>query len=97
VLQQHETNISFGSFLEDMDTISLIDVHERQICRQSVEAVPSLSVLSNSLSVINTNHGPYKLSEWKQHAQNNRLLSQLCTGDLYYNTQLQKTDRARNE
>jgi len=29
------------------------------------------------------NYGPNKLSEWKQHAQNNRLLSYLCPGDLY--------------
>jgi hypothetical protein len=52
-------------------------------CRRSTE-VHSISVLSNSHSVINTNHGPYKLSEWKQHAQNNRLLSNLCPGDVFY-------------
>jgi len=34
-------------------------------CRNSVEAVPHISVLSNSHSVINTSHGPYKLSYWK--------------------------------
>ena len=54
----------------------------------------SISVLSNSHSGIDPNHCPYKLSECKQHAQNKRLLSHLCTGDLYWNIQLQRTDRA---
>ena len=43
----------------------------------------SISALSNSHSVIDPKEGSYKLSEWKQHAQNNRLLSHLCPGDLY--------------
>jgi len=66
-------------------------------CRHSIQGVPSISVLSNSHSVINANHCPYKLSEWKQQAQNNRLLSHVCPGDLYPNIQLQKTDMATNE
>ena len=51
-------------------------------CRHSTE-VRSISVLSNSHSVIDTNHGPYKLSHYKQLTQNNRLLSHLYPGDMY--------------
>jgi hypothetical protein len=52
-------------------------------CRVSKEGVPSISVLSNSHSVINTNHDPCKLSEFKKPAQKNRILSHLFPGDLY--------------
>ena len=38
-------------------------------CRHWIKEVPSISVLSNSHSILNTNHGPYKLSERKEHAQ----------------------------
>jgi len=58
---------------------------------------PVLSVLSNSHFVINKNHGPYKLSQYKHHAQNNILLSHLRTGDWYYNIHLYKPDRATKE
>jgi hypothetical protein len=58
-------------------------IRKPDTCRHSRVGVPSISVLSKSHSVTNTNHGPYKLSEWKQHAQNNRMLSHLCPGDLY--------------
>jgi len=43
-------------------------VRKPDTCRHSI-GVPSISVLSNSHSVINTNHGPNKLSEWKKHVQ----------------------------
>jgi hypothetical protein len=49
----------------------------------SAVGVSSISVISNSHSVINTNRGPYKLSEWKQNIQDNRMLSHFCPGDLY--------------
>jgi hypothetical protein len=56
-------------------------VRKPDICRYSTVEVPSISVLPNSLSLINSNHGPYKLSEWKQHIQDNRMLSHLCPVD----------------
>jgi len=36
-------------------------VRTSDTCRYSITGVPSISVLPNSHSVINTNHGPYKL------------------------------------
>jgi hypothetical protein len=38
-------------------------------CRHSIEGIPSISVVSNSYSVLNTNHDPHKISEWKKHAE----------------------------
>jgi hypothetical protein len=38
-------------------------------CRFSKEGVPSISVISNSHSVIKTNHNPCKLSELKKTRQ----------------------------
>jgi hypothetical protein len=63
--------------LEDLDIILPIDVYEplNTCCH---------STLSNKHSVINTNHGPHKLSEWKEQAQTNRLLSHLCPAELYF-------------
>jgi len=56
-----------------------ISVWTPDTCRHSVEAVPHISVLSDSHSVINTSHGPYKLSDWKNTLKQ-RLLSHLCPG-----------------
>jgi len=50
---------------------------------QLLEGAPYTSVIWNSHSVIRRNRGPYKLSECKQQAQNNRLLSQVCPGDCF--------------
>jgi hypothetical protein len=58
-------------------------VRKPDISRHSTVEFPSISVLSNSHSQINSNHSPYKLSEWKQHIQDNRIFLHLCPVDLY--------------
>jgi len=66
-------------------------------CQYSIEGVHTKCVLSNTHSVINTKHGPYKFTELKQEDQIKRLLSHLCPCDFPYNVYLQGTDSANNE
>jgi hypothetical protein len=57
--------------LDDSDTISLslhLCVPTPDTCRHSIQAVLSISVISNSHSVTNTFHGPYIIVSVLEHA-----------------------------